>query len=64
MILQRPMRRAELVAERDRDWDELTAASRPADCVPVLATDPLYILYPRVPPASPKVSFATMAAMR
>ena len=44
MILQRPMRRAELVAERDRDWDELTAASRPADCVPVLATDPLYIL--------------------
>ena len=27
------------------DWHELVAAARPADCVPVLATDPLYILY-------------------
>jgi propionyl-CoA synthetase len=36
---------AELVAGRDRDWDELSAAATPADCVPVLATDPLYILY-------------------
>ena len=39
------MCRAELVAGRDHDWDELAAAARPADCVPVLATDPLYILY-------------------
>src|SRR5262244_1372274 len=45
VILQRPMCRAELVAGRDRDWQELTAAAHPADCVPVLATDPLYILY-------------------
>jgi propionyl-CoA synthetase len=45
VILQRPTRRAELVAGRDRDWQELAAAARPADCVPVLATDPLYILY-------------------
>ncbi|MGC2523160.1 MAG: propionyl-CoA synthetase [Stellaceae bacterium] len=45
VILQRPMCRAELVAGRDHDWDELAAAARPADCVPVLATDPLYILY-------------------
>jgi propionyl-CoA synthetase len=45
VILQRPMCRAELVAGRDRDWRELTAAAGPADCVPVLATDPLYILY-------------------
>ena len=45
VILQRPMCRAELVAGRDHDWDELAAAARPADCVPVVATDPLYILY-------------------
>ncbi|MGA8760545.1 MAG: propionyl-CoA synthetase [Stellaceae bacterium] len=45
VILQRPMCHADLVAGRDHDWDELAAAARPADCVPVLATDPLYILY-------------------
>ncbi len=45
LVLQRPMCRAELLAGRDHDWDELAAAARPADCVPVLATDPLYILY-------------------
>jgi propionyl-CoA synthetase len=45
VILQRPMCRSELVAGRDSDWGELVAAAPPADCVPVLATDPLYILY-------------------
>jgi len=45
VILQRPMLRADLVAGRDRDWEELAAAARPADCVAVAATDPLYILY-------------------
>ncbi len=45
VVLQRPMCRAEMTRGRDHDWDELEAAARPADCVPVLATDPLYILY-------------------
>ena len=45
VILQRPMCHADLVAGRDHDWEELAAVARPADCVPVLATDPLYILY-------------------
>jgi propionyl-CoA synthetase len=45
VVLQRPMCRAELAVGRDRDWEELAATARPADCVPVLATDPLYILY-------------------
>jgi propionyl-CoA synthetase len=51
VILQRPICRAELAAgrnhaqTREHDWDELVAAARPADCTPVLATDPLYILY-------------------
>jgi propionyl-CoA synthetase len=45
LILQRPQSRAELVKNRDHDWHDLVAKSKPADCVPVAATDPLYILY-------------------
>src|SRR5215467_16359485 len=45
VILQRPEERASLVTGRDRDWHETMAAAQPADCVPVAATDPLYILY-------------------
>src|SRR5881394_3244246 len=45
IILQRPQERAPLVAGRDSDWAELMATARPAECVPVAATDPLYILY-------------------
>ena len=45
IVLQRPMCRAEMISGRDRDWGELEAAAKSADCVPMLATDPLYILY-------------------
>ena len=45
VILARPQARAELTPGRDHDWDELMAEAEPAECVPVLATDPLYILY-------------------
>ena len=45
VVLQRPMCRAEMVPGRDKDWVKLEAAAAPADCVPVLETDPLYILY-------------------
>jgi propionyl-CoA synthetase len=45
VILQRPMCRAELAAGRDCDWHELAATAQPVECVPMLATDPLYILY-------------------
>ena len=45
IILQRPQVEASLVAGRDFDWDELMAKAQPVDCVPVAATDPLYILY-------------------
>jgi len=49
IILQRPQAAANLIAGRDHDWAELRAtaikAEKSADCVPVLATDPLYILY-------------------
>jgi propionyl-CoA synthetase len=45
VILQRPQRPAELVPGRDVAWDEALAGAKPADCVPVAATDPLYVLY-------------------
>jgi propionyl-CoA synthetase len=45
MILQRSQLRAPLVSGRDVDWDEALAGAREHDCVPVAATDPLYILY-------------------
>ncbi len=45
LVLQREQSRVELVAGRDHDFDEAEAAATPADCVPIAATDPLYILY-------------------
>jgi propionyl-CoA synthetase len=49
LILQRPQEQAPLVEGRDHDWGALRAAAidakKFADCVPVAATDPLYILY-------------------
>jgi propionyl-CoA synthetase len=49
LILQRPQHPCELIRDRDHDWAETRskaiAAKNTADCVPVLATDPLYILY-------------------
>jgi propionyl-CoA synthetase len=50
LILQRPQAEAALVSGRDHDWaklrDEAIVFARSVyDCVPVAATDPLYILY-------------------
>ncbi len=45
LIVQRPMHRAELTPGRDLDWEEAMARAAPHECVPVRATDPLYILY-------------------
>ena len=45
IILQRPQVEAELVDGRDITWPEALDHARPVDCVPVAATDPLYILY-------------------
>src|SRR5437763_15581442 len=41
----KPLTRAPLVSGRDHDWDELVGSADPHPCVPVRATDPLYILY-------------------
>ncbi len=45
VVFQRPIVKAALSADRDVDWMALESGSEPADCVPVKATDPLYILY-------------------
>src|SRR6185503_14177244 len=47
LIVQREAQRCELIPGRDHDYDELISAAcgRTFDCVPVAATDPLYILY-------------------
>ena len=45
IILQRPQETAPLIAGRDVDWAEAMQEAQPAECVPVAATDPLYILY-------------------
>ncbi|HCO92227.1 MAG TPA: propionyl-CoA synthetase, partial [Alphaproteobacteria bacterium] len=45
IILQREMERCALIPGRDVDWDAAQEGVAPADCVPVAATDPLYVLY-------------------
>ena len=45
IILQRPQAEAELVAGRDVTWAEALAQADAVECVPLAATDPLYILY-------------------
>ena len=45
VIVQRPQAPATMEAGRDFDWNDLMASAAPAPCVPVRATDPLYILY-------------------
>ncbi|MCQ8191854.1 propionyl-CoA synthetase [Streptomyces rugosispiralis] len=44
VIRQRPQCAAEMTG-RDLDWDRAMATAEPVGCVPVAATDPLYILY-------------------
>ncbi|HEY4985493.1 MAG TPA: propionyl-CoA synthetase [Bradyrhizobium sp.] len=58
IILQRPQQACDLIAGRDHDWATLRRAAldagNAAPCVPVLATDPLYILYTSGTTGKPK----------
>ena len=53
-ILQREQAEARMFQDRDFDMRELLKSAVPHDCVPVLSTDPLYILYTSGTTGQPK----------
>ena len=54
VMLQREQCRSDLTGPKIHDWTDAMVSAIPADCVPVKATDPLYILYTSGTTGAPK----------
>jgi propionyl-CoA synthetase len=54
IYFQRPQHLADLSGPNDVSWADAMATAQPVDCVPVAATDPLYILYTSGTTGQPK----------
>ncbi|MBK1879607.1 propionyl-CoA synthetase [Pelagicoccus mobilis] len=54
VVLQRHQVKADLNQSRDHDWQHVIAKSMPAECLPLQATDPLYIIYTSGTTGKPK----------
>ncbi len=54
IVLARPQAEATLIEGRDLDWNAAQEGVEPAECVPVAATDPLYVLYTSGTTGQPK----------
>ena len=54
VMLQREQCKVNLQAPQDIDWQAWEQAAAPVDCVPVKATDPLYVLYTSGTTGKPK----------
>ena len=54
VMLQREQCRSDLSGANIHDWNAVMKTAKPVDCVPVKATDPLYILYTSGTTGAPK----------
>ncbi|WP_150304900.1 propionyl-CoA synthetase [Pseudomonas saliphila] len=54
VVYQRPECPSQLQAVRDIDWKQAIDSAAPVDAVPVMATDPLYVLYTSGTTGKPK----------